>query len=102
VMDLPEQEDLHPALRSQEQAPLLDEVAAVVATPESAPEMAAPESPVPIPASTEPAKPSAFEAPDIEVEGGLEDETGHEQHTTLAQDKIQILTKDVRTLNPKS
>lgn len=94
VMDLPEQEDLHPAVGSQEQAPPLDEVSAVAATPESSPEMAAPESPVPIPASTEPAKPPAFEAPDIEVEGGLEDETGQEQHTTLAQDKIQILTKD--------
>lgn len=99
LMDLPEQEDLHPTVSSRGQAPPLDEVATVAATPESSPEIAPPEFPVPIPAK--PAKPPAFEAPDIEVEGGLGDETGHEQHTTLAQDKIQIVTKDVSTLNPK-
>lgn len=48
---------------------------------------------VPTPAET---APPAFEEPDIEMEEGeLEDETGHEQQTTLAQDKIQVLTKDV-------
>lgn len=41
-------------------------------------------------------KPPPFVEPDIEMEEGeLEDEMGYEQQTMLAQDKIQILTKDV-------
>jgi len=68
--------------------------------PHSSPEPAVPivpveavsVTPVPIPAE----KPPAFVEPDIDMEEGeLEDEAGHEQHITLAQDKIQILTKDV-------
>lgn len=48
-------------------------------------------NPVLIPAEKLP----PFVKPDIEMEEGeLEDETGHEQQTTLAQDKIQVLTKD--------
>lgn len=54
---------------------------------------AIPVTAVPTPAET---APPAFEEPDIEMEEGeLEDGTGHEQQTTLAQDKIQVLTKDV-------
>ncbi|KAG0578293.1 hypothetical protein KC19_4G011900 [Ceratodon purpureus] len=95
VMDTPEKEEIQAGIGLREPAPPLQEVATVAAVPMSSSELAEPSSIMPIPAPTEPEKPSTFVAPDIEMEEDeLENETGLEEQTTVAQDKIQILTKD--------
>lgn len=99
-MNAPEP-DIPPQVGLQGKTPPVDEAATPAALPLSSPEGGEPATATPIPAPTEPEKPPVFVVPDIEMEEGeLEDEKGHEQQTTLAQDKIQILTKDVsiRTL----
>ena len=95
-MDAPEEEDIQPKTGLQKQSMPPGEVATVAALPESSAEIVKLATPESIPDPTEPAKPPTFEAPDTEMEEGeLEDELGQEQQITLAQDKIQILTKDV-------